>query len=90
MDENLSERIISQIAHLFPGSTHVNTVGLREADDRAVWELIAFLTCCLIHACSTVRKLGSLIQQVFGWTHHRYPKPVRRLGAPVQSQQTTD
>ncbi|MBV8227053.1 MAG: DUF5615 family PIN-like protein [Verrucomicrobia bacterium] len=38
LDENLSERIISRIGDLFPGSTHVNAVGLREADDRAVWE----------------------------------------------------
>jgi predicted nuclease of predicted toxin-antitoxin system len=38
LDENLSEKIISGIADLFPGSTHVKAVGLREADDRVVWE----------------------------------------------------
>ena len=38
LDENLSDRIISRIADLFPDSTHVKAVGLREADDFVVWE----------------------------------------------------
>jgi predicted nuclease of predicted toxin-antitoxin system len=38
LDENLSDRIVSQIADLFAGSTHIKAVGLREADDRVVWE----------------------------------------------------
>ena len=33
LDENLSDRIISRIVDLFPGSTHIKAVGLREADD---------------------------------------------------------
>jgi predicted nuclease of predicted toxin-antitoxin system len=37
LDENLSDRIISQIADLFPDSTHTKAVGLREADDFVVW-----------------------------------------------------
>ena len=31
LDENLSDRIISRIAVLFPHSTHIKAVGLREA-----------------------------------------------------------
>jgi predicted nuclease of predicted toxin-antitoxin system len=38
LDENLSERILSRVTDLFPDSTHVKAVGLKEADDRAVWE----------------------------------------------------
>jgi hypothetical protein len=38
LDENLSERIISLAADLFPGSTHIKTVGLREANDFVIWE----------------------------------------------------
>ena len=38
LDENLSDRIISRISDLFPGSTHVKAVGLKEADDSVVWE----------------------------------------------------
>ena len=37
LDENLSDRIISQVADLFPDSTHIKAVGLREADDFVVW-----------------------------------------------------
>jgi predicted nuclease of predicted toxin-antitoxin system len=40
LDENLSDRIISRIADLFPGSTHIKAVGLKEADDRVVWEWV--------------------------------------------------
>ena len=38
LDENLSDRIVSQICDLFPGSAHVKAVGLKEADDHAVWQ----------------------------------------------------
>ena len=38
LDENLSDRIISRIADLFPGSTHIKTVDLSKADDFVVWE----------------------------------------------------
>ena len=38
LDENLSDRIISRLADLFPGSTHIKAVGLREVDDFVVWE----------------------------------------------------
>src|SRR5467141_1759172 len=38
LDQNLSDRIISRVADLFPDSTHIKAVGLREADDFVVWE----------------------------------------------------
>ncbi|HEV3210951.1 MAG TPA: DUF5615 family PIN-like protein [Chthoniobacterales bacterium] len=38
LDENLWDKIISRIADLFPGSTHIKAVGLKEADDDGVWE----------------------------------------------------
>ena len=38
LDENLSDRIVYQIADLFPDSTHIKAVDLREADDFVAWE----------------------------------------------------
>ena len=38
LDENLSDRVIFHVADLFPDSTHIKAVGLREADDFVVWE----------------------------------------------------
>jgi predicted nuclease of predicted toxin-antitoxin system len=38
LDENVSDRIVDRIADLFPGSTHIKSVGLMEADDRIVWD----------------------------------------------------
>ena len=37
-DENLSHRPVAQLADLFPDSVHVRDVGLRAADDQAVWQ----------------------------------------------------
>jgi predicted nuclease of predicted toxin-antitoxin system len=37
LDENLSERIVPQIADLFADSTHIRTAGLKEADDGVIW-----------------------------------------------------
>ena len=37
LDENVSDRIVPQIVDLFPDSTHVKHIGLKEADDSVVW-----------------------------------------------------
>jgi predicted nuclease of predicted toxin-antitoxin system len=37
-DQNLSPRMIERIADLYPGSLHVDRVGLGRASDREVWE----------------------------------------------------
>jgi predicted nuclease of predicted toxin-antitoxin system len=37
-DENLSHRLVGLLADLFPASVHVRDVGLKAADDPAVWE----------------------------------------------------
>ena len=36
-DQNLSDRLVQQLAAAFPGSTHVKTLGLAEADDTIIW-----------------------------------------------------
>lgn len=38
LDENVSDRIVEGITDLFPGSTHIKSVSLMEADDRIVWD----------------------------------------------------
>ena len=38
LDENLSRRLVPQLADLFPGSTHVASVGLLQAPDARLWE----------------------------------------------------
>jgi predicted nuclease of predicted toxin-antitoxin system len=37
-DENLSRKLASHLADLYPGSTHVRLVGLTGAEDPQVWE----------------------------------------------------
>lgn len=38
LDQNLSPRLVSRLADLYPDSQHVSFLGLDQADDRAVWE----------------------------------------------------
>lgn len=38
LDENISDRIVQGIADSFPGSAHLKSVGLEEADDRIIWD----------------------------------------------------
>ena len=38
-DENLSHKLVRQLADLFPDSVHVRDVGLKAADDPVVWDL---------------------------------------------------
>lgn len=37
-DQNLSPSLAADLEHLFPGSWHVEDVGLGRADDRRIWE----------------------------------------------------
>ncbi|MGO8816062.1 MAG: DUF5615 family PIN-like protein [Terriglobia bacterium] len=38
LDQNLSPRLVRTLAAIYPGSSHVRLLGLRDADDAAVWE----------------------------------------------------
>ena len=38
LDQNLSPRLVRALEAVYPGSSHVRLVGLREADDAVVWE----------------------------------------------------
>ena len=37
-DQNLSPKLVNRLADLFPGSSHVQSVGLDGAEDVQVWE----------------------------------------------------
>ena len=41
LDENLSHRLVSRLARTFPGTAHVDAVGLRGEPDAAIWEYAA-------------------------------------------------
>jgi predicted nuclease of predicted toxin-antitoxin system len=38
LDQNLSPRLVKTLEALYPGSSHVQLGGLRDADDAVVWE----------------------------------------------------
>jgi predicted nuclease of predicted toxin-antitoxin system len=37
-DQNLSPRLARLVGDLYPGSLHVREIGLRDAEDAAIWE----------------------------------------------------
>ncbi|MFB2979897.1 DUF5615 family PIN-like protein [Microseira sp. BLCC-F43] len=37
-DQNLSPRLVDRLADIYPGSVHVDAIGLPTAPDREVWE----------------------------------------------------
>jgi predicted nuclease of predicted toxin-antitoxin system len=37
-DQNLSSSLVTRLAHEFPGSAHVRTLGLMEASDAEIWD----------------------------------------------------
>jgi predicted nuclease of predicted toxin-antitoxin system len=38
LDQNLSSKLVERLIDLYPGSTHVDAVGLGDAPDGAVWD----------------------------------------------------
>lgn len=40
-DEDLSYRLVRELADVYPGSAHVRDVGLRGAEDRQIWDYAA-------------------------------------------------
>jgi predicted nuclease of predicted toxin-antitoxin system len=38
LDENLSPKLVRDIAQMFPGSQHVHLIGLASASDQEVWQ----------------------------------------------------
>jgi len=50
LDENLSRRLIGQVADLFPGTVHVSSVNLLQASDVEVWEYAKLFALCIVTA----------------------------------------
>ena len=38
LDQNVSHRLVRRLSSIYPGSTHVRSVGLHEAEDSEVWQ----------------------------------------------------
>jgi|TARA_B100000315_G_scaffold256507_1_gene302581 predicted nuclease of predicted toxin-antitoxin system len=62
-DQNLSPRLQDLLADLYPGSIHVRAVGLKSADDEAVWSYAAQ------HGLTIVSKDSDFRQRSFLFAH---------------------
>ncbi len=59
-DENLSFRIVGELADRFPGSSHVDLLGLRGQDDLTVWRHAAEHGYVLVSKDDDFRQLSLL------------------------------
>ncbi len=50
LDENLSRRLVGQLADLFPGSVHVSSEDLLQASDASVWSHAKSFGFCIVTA----------------------------------------
>ena len=48
LDENLSARILGDIADLYPESSHVGLLGLTQTDDSIIWDRARFDHFCIV------------------------------------------
>ncbi|HED03224.1 MAG TPA: hypothetical protein ENI60_00400 [Candidatus Fraserbacteria bacterium] len=62
-DQNLSHRLVSVLASLYPGSVHVRDLGLKTADDDAVWKY------ALEHGFTIASKDADFRQRSFLFSH---------------------
>jgi len=63
LDENLSPRLVPRLLSLFAGLQHVRDAGLRQAEDKAIWDWAA------THAYSVVTTDSDFVamSQRLGW-----------------------
>ena len=47
-DQNLSRKLVSRLADIFPDSRHVQFHGLPEADDGEIWEFAKVQNFCIV------------------------------------------
>lgn len=47
-DQNLSHKLVLQLADIFPDSAHVRQISLRDADDRTVWDYARDHECIIV------------------------------------------
>jgi predicted nuclease of predicted toxin-antitoxin system len=61
LDENLSRRLVSRIEDLFEGSVHVESLGLLQSPDTAVWEYAKANGFSILTADSDFHELATIL-----------------------------
>ena len=60
LDENLSVRLLRRLAGVYPGSQHVDTVGLRGKGNREIWTFAATNGYAIVSKDNDFRQLSFL------------------------------
>lgn len=56
-DQNLSPRLPSLLADLYPHSAHIRDLGMRDATDTVIWEYAALRLGAPLQSCGHLRAL---------------------------------
>lgn len=59
-DQNLSLRLVARLADVYPGSVHVESLGLGSASDKAVWEFARDHDCLIVSKDADFSELAVL------------------------------
>lgn len=60
-DQNLSHKLVLQLADIFSDSAHVRQINLRDADDRTVWDYARDHECIIVTKDSDFADLSFLL-----------------------------
>jgi predicted nuclease of predicted toxin-antitoxin system len=60
-DQNLSHRLVGELAPEFPGSAHVRALGLETATDREIWDYAGVEGFLIVSKDSDFRQLAFLL-----------------------------
>lgn len=60
-DQNLSPRLVELLADIYPGSVHVDRIGLADAPDREVWEYARQHDCIIVTKDADFSELSLLL-----------------------------
>ncbi len=60
-DQNLSPHLVQRLGELFPGSIHVQTIGLATASDRTVWDYARANNYIVVTKDADLSELGTLL-----------------------------
>jgi len=61
LDQNLSRRLVGELAECFPDSAHVRAVGLEVASDREIWDYAGEHGYVIVSKDSDFRQLAFLL-----------------------------
>jgi predicted nuclease of predicted toxin-antitoxin system len=59
-DQNLSPKLVDRLADIHPSAAHVRTFGMRDKDDRIIWQFAGSNNYCIVTKDGDYRQMSML------------------------------